>query len=83
MTRDEAKADGSYTTSPWLLEETGAAVALGKPLVLMVQQGVTGIGGLPGDWQRIHFTDKDFLDAALDAIEQLESYLGHPVAKHT
>jgi hypothetical protein len=73
MTRDEVKADGTYTTSPWLLQEIGAAVALDKPLVLMVQDGVSGIGGLQADWQRIHFTDKTFLRAALDALQQLES----------
>ncbi|HEV3038592.1 MAG TPA: hypothetical protein VHA33_12530 [Candidatus Angelobacter sp.] len=72
MTRDELKVDSTYTTSPWLLQETGAAVALGKPLVLMVQDGVSGIGGLQADWQRIHFTDKTFLRAALDALQQLE-----------
>src|SRR5262245_55785999 len=35
MTRHAAKKDGTYTTSPWLLEEKGAALALRKPLVLM------------------------------------------------
>jgi hypothetical protein len=74
MTRGEEKAAGTYTTSPWVLEEKGAAIAFGKPLVLMVEEGVTDIGGLQGDWQRIHFSSKGFLNAALDAIEQLKSY---------
>lgn len=76
MTRDKAKADGTYTTSPWLLEEKGVAVAFGKPLVLMVEEGVTELGGLEGDWQRIHFGATGFLRAALDAVEQLRSYAG-------
>jgi hypothetical protein len=76
MTRDQAKTDGTYTTSPWLLEEKGAALAFGKPLVLMVEEGVTDYGGLQGDWQRIHFGAKGFLTAALEAVEQLSSYAG-------
>jgi hypothetical protein len=76
LTRAEEKADGTYVTSGWLLEEKGAALAFGKPLVLMVEEGVTDIGGLQGDWQRIHFTARGFLKAALQAVDQLKSYSG-------
>ncbi len=73
---DDEKADGTFGTSAWLLEEKGAALAFGKKIVLMVEEGVTGIGGLQGDWQRIHFTPKGFTTAALKAVKQLKSYLG-------
>ncbi len=76
MTKDKEKADGTFTTSPWLIEEKGAALAFGKPIVLMVEEGVSDIGGLQGDWQRIHFGAKGFLSAALEAVEQLKSYVG-------
>lgn len=76
MTRDKEKSDGTFTTSPWLLEEKGVALALGKPLVLMVEEGVDDFGGLQGDWQRIHFGPKGFLKAASDAAKQLASYSG-------
>ena len=76
MSKDQSKTDGTFTTSPWLLEEKGAALALGKPIVLMVEEGVTDFGGLQGDWQRIHFGPKGFLKAALQAVEQLKSYAG-------
>lgn len=76
MTRHEQKSDGTYTTSPWLLEEKGAALAFGKRIVLMVEEGVVDVGGLQGDWQRIHFGPKGFLNAALEAVEQLKSYVG-------
>ena len=76
MTRDKEKADGTFTNSPWLIEEKGAALAFGKPIVLMVEEGVSDIGGLQGDWQRIHFGPKGFLSAALEAVEQLKSYAG-------
>jgi hypothetical protein len=74
MTRDKEKIDGTYTTSPWLLEEKGAALAMNKKIVLMIEEGVTDIGGLQGDWQRIHFTPKGFTNAALQAVEQLKNY---------
>jgi hypothetical protein len=76
MTRADEKADGTFTTSPWLLEEKGAALAFGKKIVLMVEDGISDIGGLQGDWQRIHFTPKGFTIAALKAVQQLKSYLG-------
>jgi len=76
MTRDKEKTDGTFATSPWLLEEKGAALAFGKPIVMMVEEGVTDFGGLQGDWQRIHFGPKGFLSAAIQAVQQLKSYSG-------
>lgn len=76
MTRADEKKDGTYTTSPWLLEEKGAALAMGKRIVLMVEDGVNDIGGLQGDWQRIHFTAKSFTSASIRAVDQLKSYSG-------
>jgi hypothetical protein len=76
MTQSAKKDDGTYMTSTWLLEEKGAALALGKPIVLMVEEGVTDIGGLQGDWQRLNFGSKGFLNSALQAVEQLNSYAG-------
>jgi hypothetical protein len=76
MTRTDEKKDGTYTTSPWLLEEKGAALAMGKRIVLMVEEGVNDIGGLQGDWQRIHFTAKGFTSASIRAVDQLKSYVG-------
>lgn len=76
MARADEKKDGTFTTSPWLLEEKGAAIAIGKRIVLMVEEGVNDIGGLQGDWQRIHFTAKSFTIAAIRAVDQLKSYSG-------
>ena len=76
MTRHKLKDDGMYTTSPWLLEEKGAALALGKRIVLMIEDGVDDYGGLQGDWQRIHFNSKSFLKSSLSATKQLKSYTG-------
>jgi hypothetical protein len=76
MTRAQEKVDGNFTTSPWLLEEKGAALALQKRIVLLVEHGVDEFGGLQGDWQRIHFGPKGYLSAALQAVTQLKSYTG-------
>ena len=76
MTQADEKKDGTFATSPWLLEEKGAALAMGKRIVLMVEDGVNDIGGLQGDWQRIHFTAKSFTIAAIRAVNQLKSYIG-------
>lgn len=76
LTRTDEKIDGTYATSAWLLQELGAAIAFGKKLVIMVEDGVTDLGGLQGDWQRIHFGAKGFLKAALGAVDQLRSYAG-------
>jgi hypothetical protein len=78
MTHDEEKKDGTYTASAWVLEEKGAAIALGKRPVLMVQEGISQHGGLHGDWQVIRFTLQNFLKAALKAVGQLKAYSGDP-----
>lgn len=76
LTRADAKLDGTYTASAWLHQELGAAIAFGKPVVIMVEEGVTDFGGLQGDVQRIHFADKGFMTAALDAADILRAYSG-------
>jgi hypothetical protein len=76
MTRKHELVTGEFVTSSWVLEEKGAALALGKQIVLLVEDGLSDLGGLQGDWQRIHFGRKGFLMAALQAVEQLLSYSG-------
>jgi hypothetical protein len=76
MTKGARKESGGYTTSPWLLEEKGAALAFGRKLVLMVQEGVEDFGNLQGDWQRIHFKPKSFADAAREAVRHLRALQG-------
>lgn len=73
MTRDKEMKGSEFCPSPWLLEEKGAAIAYGRKIILMVEEGVTGFGGLQGDWQRIHFTWDGFTNALLDALAQLKA----------
>ncbi len=74
MTKDKEKTDGTYTTSPWLLEEKGVALAMEKKIVLLIEEGVSDYGGLQGDWQLIHFSPKGFTMAIQKAIKQLKSF---------
>jgi hypothetical protein len=76
LTRRHALNDGFFLPSLWLVEEKAIAIASNKPMVLMVEDGVLEIGGLQSDYQRIHFSEKGFMTAALKAVRQLESYLG-------
>ena len=57
MTKQQA--DGTFTTSTWLHQALGAAIAYNKPLVLLVEEGVTDFRGLQGDWQRSTLVQKD------------------------
>ena len=76
MTQESRKESGKFTTSPWLLEEKGAALAFDKPIVLLVEDGVEDFGQLQGDLQRIHFAPKSFALAALRAVSHLKALRG-------
>lgn len=73
MTRRDKKDNGKYTTSSWILEEKGAAIALGKPCLMLIEEGVDEreIGGLQGDDEWIPFTRNNFASKIADAIRML------------
>lgn len=75
LTKRSQLLEGGYTTSPWLLEEKGVALGLGKKIVLLVEDGVTGFGQLQGDWQRIHFGPDTLLQACGQALNQLLAFV--------
>jgi hypothetical protein len=79
MTRRDQKNNNLFTTSSWLLEEKGAAIALGKPCLMMVESDVdvAEIGGMQGDDARIHFNRDNFTSKVAEAIRMLS---GHYVA---
>jgi len=76
LTRVGQMSTGEWTTSSWVIEEKGAALAMEKYIVLLVEDGVTGIGGLQGDWQQHRFTPKEFTTAALRAVRELRIAAG-------
>ncbi|QNU68314.1 toll/interleukin-1 receptor domain-containing protein [Ruminiclostridium herbifermentans] len=71
MTKRDKKENGKYTTAAWLLEEKGAALALGKNVAMFVEEGIdeNDIGGLQGDSQRFHFTRNNFMSKAMEFIK--------------
>lgn len=73
MTCRDRKENGKFTTSSWLLEEKGAAIALGKPCLMLVEDGIDAkeIGGLQGDAQRLPFSRNNFTKAVADALRML------------
>ena len=71
MTIRDKKENGKYTTAAWLLEEKGAALALGKEVAMFVEEGIDvgDIGGMQGDSQRFHFTRNNFMSTAMEFIK--------------
>jgi hypothetical protein len=73
MTCRDKKENGQFTTSSWLLEEKGAALALGKVCLMLVEDGIDDkeIGGLQGDDQRLSFRRENFTNVVADALRML------------
>jgi hypothetical protein len=65
---------GAYTTSPWVIEEKGYFIGRGgRPIVLLVEEGITvpdETGGLGGDLDYVRFDRLDF-DSALDKLREI------------
>ncbi len=74
MSRHEKLENGNCTTGPWLLEEKGAAVALKKKVVMLVENGVNQTGEIQSDIQWIGFNKQTFPTAANRALQQLILY---------
>jgi len=71
MTKRDEKINGKFTTSSWLLEEKGAALALKKEVGMFVEEGIddSDIGGIQGDNQRFPFTRNNFLKIVLNFLK--------------
>lgn len=74
MTKRDKKENGKYTTSAWLLEEKGAALALNKNVAMFVEDGIdeNDIGGMQGDSQRFHFTRNNFMSKVMEFIKCIQ-----------
>lgn len=73
--RDRKVNSEKFTTSSWLIEEKGAALALEKPVAILVESGVDvqDIGGLHGDRPLLTFTRNNFSDVVATLLEMLEN----------
>jgi len=74
MTKRDKKENGKFTTSAWLLEEKGAALALKKDVGMFVEEEIddADIGGMQGDNQRFHFTRNNFLKIVINFLRIIE-----------
>ncbi|MDB5327514.1 MAG: hypothetical protein JWM57_3083 [Phycisphaerales bacterium] len=70
FTRRDQKSDGTFTTSPWVIEEKAMAISEGKRLLLFVENGVEKeIGGLQGDYEYVPLDRTDLGKALVHAME--------------
>jgi len=70
MTKRDKKENGKFTTSAWLLEEKGAALAWRKQVGMFVEEEIddADIGGMQGDNQLFHFSRNNFLKVAMNFL---------------
>ncbi|CAN5678061.1 hypothetical protein BH09PLA1_BH09PLA1_24140 [soil metagenome] len=79
FTRRDALQDGTFTTSPYTLEEKAAAIAEGKKLLLFVEDGVKDFGGLQGDYEYIRFQRTNFAAALIHAMDYVLAVTSVPL----
>lgn len=72
MTKRARIEGGDYDTSGWLIQEAAYALGKDKKLILMVERGVTNIGGLQGDLEEIRFDGNTLHDAILQLQEVVQ-----------
>lgn len=67
---------GKHSTSPWVLEEKGAAIALGKNFQIVAHEDVddTEIGGLHGSAYRIIFTQEDEVERFCEVANVISEF---------
>lgn len=77
MTKRDRKENNKFTTSSWLLEEKGVAVALDKPCLMLVEDEIDEkeIGGIQGDDQRLSFSRNNFVSKVVEAIRMIQEHV--------
>jgi len=53
--KGKKQSEESYYTSGWVIDEKAYAIAKGKKVILLVEEGVDEIGGIQGDLEYISF----------------------------
>ena len=75
MTRKDQLKSGRYTTSSWLIEEKGAALAFGHRPLIMVETDVDRhyVGFPQSDDEMIYFDLKNFKSKVDEAIKKIDN----------
>jgi tetratricopeptide (TPR) repeat protein len=71
--RGEARADGAYATSSWIVEEKAFALAENKRVLIFLEENVEDFGGIQGDLEHIRFKRDNFGEALISAIDYILS----------
>lgn len=74
MTKRDQILNGQFTTSSWLIEEKGAALAFGHRPLIMVEQKVDRhyVGFLQSDDEMIFFDRSNFDSKIEQAIKKID-----------
>jgi len=67
--RDKIEGKLDWATSPWIIDEKAYALAKGKRLVLLREEGVSSIGGLQGDYEYLQFDRTEMADVLIRLVE--------------
>ncbi len=73
--REKIARRKAWTTSAWVIDEKAYALAKGKKLILLKEQGVESIGGLQGDYEYLEFNRPDTADLIVRIVELFEERL--------
>ena len=75
MTKKDQLTNGKFTTSSWLIEEKGAALAFGHRPLIMVEEGVDRhyVGFLQSDDEMIFFDRSNFDAKIEEAIKKIDN----------
>jgi hypothetical protein len=67
--RDKLADKPEWTTSSWVVDEKAYALAKGKKLVLLREEGVGSLGGLQGDYEYLEFSRSRLEDLVIRLVE--------------
>jgi hypothetical protein len=67
--RDKIEGKSEWTTSSWVIDEKAYALARGKKLILLKEQGVNSIGGLQGDYEYLEFDRVNLSELLIPLLE--------------
>jgi len=77
--RYENAIKGNMLTSQWLIRETHFAKAKGAKIIILVEEGITDIGGLESDIELIHFSRSNLKSVQQSTIKFLEALRWHKI----
>lgn len=72
--KDKLDGNDNFTTSSWLIEEKGAALAFGHRPLIMVEEGIERhyVGFLQNDDEMIYFNRENFISKMRDAVSKID-----------